>query len=185
MCDENEVLTMTTYEASIPVSNRPVAQLEVAMSILAGQGFEVTHRDATSAALRGPGLNSSRQNPLLGATHVELRLESEELRLYAKLGGVDAMRRWLMWFPFVLGLGLGLFFALAGGVMFGRQFVVPLGDTWNRGWRWIAVAFAAALVPVSPWLVLSPLIARQLRRRTERALNTLLKNSTGLSQFGS
>lgn len=44
-----------------------------------------------------------------------------------------------------------------------------------EGWVWIAVAFAGGLLPVLPWFVLSPLMTRMIGRRTELALEALMK----------
>jgi len=44
-----------------------------------------------------------------------------------------------------------------------------------EGWGWIAVAFAGGLLPVLPWFVLSPLMTRMIGRRTELALEALMK----------
>lgn len=117
-----------------------------------------------------PGLNSTRQNPLLGASKIYLALDGHQLRLDAELGGVDSMRRFLMRFPFLLGLGLGLFFGIGGGFMFGRQFGVGFGVPWAQGWTWMFFSIGVAMLPVAPWLFLSPMMSNMIRTRTQNAL---------------
>jgi hypothetical protein len=112
----------------------------------------------------------------LGASKIDLRIDDNTLHVHAELGGVDSMRRFLMWFPFLLGLGMGLLFCV-GGLLFGRQFDVGFGMPWAQDWQWMLVAIGGAMLPVAPWLVLSPLIARMIRSRTHRALETLAGNA--------
>ena len=87
------------------------------------------------------------------------------------------MRRFLMRFPFLLGLGLGLFFGVGGGLMFGQLFGVGFGVPWAQGWVWMLLALGFAMLPVTPWLVLSPMISKWIRTRTQNALQTLVRNA--------
>lgn len=88
------------------------------------------------------------------------------------------MRKFLMRFPFLLGLGLGLFFGIVGGLIFGQQFGIGFGVPWAPGGRWLIIAIIGAMIPVSPWLVLSPLMARKIRNRTCTALQVLVDNAS-------
>ncbi|MFO0939889.1 MAG: hypothetical protein U0930_03905 [Pirellulales bacterium] len=155
--------------------------LQVALAILANHGFKIVSHDSRSARLSGPGLNSTKQNPLLGATSIQLVLEDHRLKLIAELGGVDSMRRFLMSFPFLLGLGLGLLFGVGGGLLFGRNFGVGFGVPWAQGWNWMLFTLALSVLPVAPWLFLSPMIAGSIRNRTQQALSTLANNAVQLS----
>jgi hypothetical protein len=156
--------------------------MEAALATLVSNGFAIMHRDKFSANLTGPGLNSTKQNPLLGATNICLELRDQQLRLEAELGGVDSMQRFLTRFPLVLGLGLGLFFGVFGGILFGRQFGVGFGVPWAQGATWMLVAIGGALLPVAPWLVLSPMISRMIRMRTQNALTTLITNAVRITK---
>jgi len=151
--------------------------LEFAIATLANNGFAITYRDATSATLTGPGLNSTRQNPILGASRITLVRRGSTFYAEAELGGVDTMQRFLMWFPFLLGLGLGLFFCVGGGLIFGRQMGVAFGVPWAPGWQWMVVAMGGAMLPVAPWLILSPLMVNMIRKRTQNAIETLVHNA--------
>jgi hypothetical protein len=164
--------------------SRPWCQaLQFAVTTLTNNGFAITHCDSASATLTGPGLNSTRQNPILGATKVDLRVADHRLHVDAELGGVETMRRFLYWFPLSLGAGLGLLFGVVGGVLFGRQFGVDFGVPWAQGWQWLLVAMAGSTLPVAPWLVFSPTIARWIQNRTQRAIETLAHNATFARDF--
>ena len=99
------------------------------------------------------------------------------MHIDADLGGVDTMRRFLTWFPLLLGLGLGALFAVVGGVLFGRHFEVGFGVPWAQGALWVIVALGFGLLPVAPWFVISPLVVRLTRKRTQRALDVLANNA--------
>jgi hypothetical protein len=167
---------MTTFSTSAAVPGNGPRALQFAVTTLTNNGFAITHCDSARATLTGPGLNSSRQNPILGASKIDLRAIDHRLHVDAELGGVDTMRRFLYWFPLLLGLGLGLLFVVGGG-LFGRQFGVDFGVPWAQGWQWVLFALGCSMLPVAPWLFLSPLMARWIRNRTERALETLANNA--------
>ncbi len=168
------ITTFSTYA----VTTRPTDDvLRAALVTLTNNGFAIVNRDEKSADLTGPGLNNTRQNPLLGASRIHIELQGQKLCLDAELGGVDSMRRFLMRFPFILGLGLGLFLGVGGGIAFGRQFGVGFGVPWAQGWTWLLVAIGGAMLPVTPWLFLSPMMSNLVRTRTQNALATLVQNS--------
>ena len=164
---------MTTFSTSATVLGTPARALHSAVTTLTNNEFAIVHCDDARATLTGPGLNSTRQNPLLGATRIDLRVDDNRLDVDAELGGVDSMRRFLTWFPLLLGAGLG---AVAGGLFF-SQFGDDLDLPWAEGWQRILFAVGAAMLPVAPWLVLSPMMARWICNRTQRALETLVNNA--------
>jgi hypothetical protein len=168
---------MNTFSTSAVTTKPRDDVLLAALAILTNNGFAIVSRDKNSANLTGPGLNSTRQNPLLGASAIHLEIHDQQLRLDAELGGVDSMRRFLMRFPFMLGLGLGLFFGIFGGIVFGQQFGVGFGVPWAQGMTWIVLAICVAMLPVAPWLFLSPMMSQMIQRRTQNALTTLVTNA--------
>lgn len=173
---------MSTFSTAAVTSKPTGEMLQAALVTLTNNGFTIAKRDATSASLNGPGLNSTKQNPLLGASSIRLEMRGQQLCLDAELGGVDTMRRFLMRFPLFLGLGLGLLFGVVGGLIFGQQFGVGFGVPWAPGWKWMLVAFGGSMLPVAPWLFLSPMISNLVRNRTESALTALLQNAIQLSR---
>jgi hypothetical protein len=168
---------VSTFSTSAATTRPTSDVLQRAIATLTNNGFAIITLDENSASLTGPGLNSTRQNPLLGASKVHLELCGQQLRLDAELGGVDSMRRFLMRFPLMLGLGLGLFFGGVGGIVFGRQFGVGFGVPWAQGLTWMLLAICGAMLPVSPWLLLSPMMSNMVRNRTQSALTTLVSNA--------
>lgn len=165
------------FEVEAQTTEDPQQALSRAILVLETVGFRIVSCDERNAELQGPGLNSTKQNPLLGATMIHLRCTERTIRLTAKLGGVATMQRFLTWFPWILGLSLGTIFALAGGIGFGRAAGIPFGVPWAQGFNWILAAYAMALLPVAPWLFLSPWLIRVIRNRTRVALETLLQNA--------
>lgn len=169
---------VTTFTTSAIVAGLTDDVLKSAVATLTTNGFEITHYDKTYVSLVGPGLNSTKQNPILGASKIALRLNGKRLEAEVELGGVDAMQRFLMWFPFLLGLGLGIFFGIGGGFLFGQIFGVGFGVPQAQGWKWMLVAVGGAMIPVSPWLILTPILCRMIRKRTQNAVEVLVRNAT-------
>lgn len=165
--------------AAIPVPSGDA--LLAALVILTNNGFAITDRDEHSAHLVGPGLHSTNQNPLLGASRVHLEMREQQLCLQAELGGVHALRRFIIRFPLLLGLVLGVSFAL-GGWMLGLPFPMGVGVPGAREWKWFALAMAGGLLPVAPWLFLGPMIASIVRARTEKALTSLVQNAVHMAK---
>lgn len=176
---------MERFSTTVDTTGASGDVLQAALLQLTIHGFVIERRDDRSAELAGPGMNNTRQSPLLGASRIKLQQEGNRLALDAELGGITSMGRFMLWFPVALGLGLGTLFSILGGVGFGQQFGAGFGVPWARGWGWVAVAFAMAMLPVSPWFVLAPLISRTLKRRTEHALTTLVQNAAQLSRTAS
>lgn len=170
---------MLRYTTSASFSFCPAETvLEQVLTVLATHGFHLQRRDHHSAILSGPGLRSTRQSPLLGASTIDVEIQGQNLVLDAQLGGVASMQRFLTWFPLLLGLGLALLFGVVGGLVMGQKFGVGFGVPWAQGWQWVLFAFGVALLPVSPWIFITPLMSRSLEKRTEAALTTLAQNAT-------
>jgi len=125
------------YNASLPFHGDSDKVFDLAISALAALGFRLTGRTAQSATLVGPAMNSSRQNPLVGASELDLRLTDERLPLKAELGGAERMMKFVRTFPVALNAGLGLVFLVVFGVVFGAVF--------GPG-PWVAVVLAMTLL---------------------------------------
>ena len=54
----------------------------------------------------------------------------------------------------------------------------------SRRGRWLAFVVPIAVLPLAPWLVLSPLMARSIESRTRQALDTSLSNMSMASGGG-
>ncbi len=143
-----------THQRSVPVTGDAARAFDLAAVVLTSNGFRLERRDDRSLLATGRGLASTKQNPLLGASRVELSRVGGELRLEAELGGLRTLVRFLVAFP--AGLAVAVLIAWLAADRQGGP--IP--------WQ-----VALALVP---WAVLSPLMIRMTRRRTARALDDLL-----------
>lgn len=156
---------MTTYETEVQSDRFDEKSLDFIAGTLATLGFHLEDRTHDRLEATGPGLRSTKQNPLLGVTRIAVHLGHREARASAELGGVDWMRRFVMWFPLSLGVGLGL---LAAGM------AVGLG---NQPFSTGLFVFGLAQLTVLPWLFIGPFVVRSIRRRTESSIETLLNNA--------
>jgi len=154
------------YDTSLRFNGDPSAALEGAIAPLTALGFRIVERGPTSIDFAGPGMNSSRQSALLGATRIRLIGRAQELALEAELGGVEFMSKFVRYFP--LGLSAVLFIVLA--LVFSIQF----GDRMGTWWLWpLGIAVGANMLM---WLLLGPWMARRMKARTCEALDALLNN---------
>ena len=147
------------HEHEVSFHGDLAAAFNLAAMSLTSLGFRITQRSEALIEFVGAGMTSTKQSPLTGASGIIVRARGQSLRLEAELGGVQTMSRFVLGFPFVLGLVLvGVFYLVFGQ---GGDFVTA------------AIATAAA---VGPWIVIGPLMARWIKLRTTRALDALLEN---------
>lgn len=168
-------------QAMLTVSRQEAVRF--ATVILCQNGFKIERQNTNGIVLSGPGLQSTRQNPLLGASQVELSAERTTLALEAELGGVDSMRRFLIVLPLALGM---VFFSLSivtGGVVVAVNFGQAKQMLADPGHWWLWLMPLWPVWPIAPWMVLGPLMSRWMRSRTERALETLVHNAACASDI--
>lgn len=143
------------YQQSIHVARDGKQAFDHIISMFTRHHFMLTKVNEKEARLKGSGMYSTKQNPLLGVSHAVLRLNGQTLKLEAELGGARFMQRFVMIFPFGLGVALALvFFAI------------------SRSYHALI-----ALAAVSPWLAIAPIMSRWIRSRTVDALDVLLHNA--------
>jgi hypothetical protein len=143
------------YTTSTPFTGSPATAVESARAQLMATGFQIDHASDTELVATGPGMHSTNQNAILGMTHAKIIVSSGTIDIYAELGGVKFMQRFIYIFPPALGAILALTFAF-----------VPNGPS--------NPLFAFA--PIMPWIVISPLMAKWIKKRTTKAIDTLLHN---------
>lgn len=153
------------YNCSVPFRGQWRDVLPLAIGALTTLGFRVTSRDDRSADFAGPGLHSTRQNALLGATHIRLEADSGELSVLADLGGIRWLRRFVLLFPPALCAAIGMM--LIG--IFG--FVLPRGLG-----RAVAIVIAVMLINSAVWILVGPVIVRSFQAKCQRALDALATN---------
>src|SRR5262249_35912414 len=151
------------YASTVAFEGDTAKAYDLAAVALTAIGFRIAARDGSSLDMIGPGLNSTRQSALLGATRIQVTPSAHELSVDAALGGAERLARFVTLFPVGLSLFLcAVFFIVFSLVFDHRSWVVPV----------LAVTGANALL----WLFLAPMLARSIRARTCRAIDALLNN---------
>lgn len=151
----------TEYSKTVPFTGSGAKALDVARTALISQGFRILASSDYELRVTGPGINSTRENPLKGLSDATITVRPGSIEVKALMGGVQKMKTFLRVFP----LGMALFFLLIFGVL---ALWLP---TLRHPWLFLAPALA-----LSPWLFLSPLISRSIEKRTKEAVDTLLNN---------
>lgn len=172
------------YRVARKLAHTSEQAMELARNILASNGFKVESLpgEAMNAAglnATGPGMQSKRQNPLLGAKHLTLRIAEGHVAIDADLSAMQRLKRFVYWFPWGLSLVLAITLGTIFGFQFGSQTESGFGIPQFEGWKWMVLVIVVGLAPALPWLILSPLLARSLERRTKLAIDTLCVNVAG------
>jgi hypothetical protein len=153
------------YTACRPFQGDFDKALDLAIAALTALGFRLDERTADFVRLTGPGMNSNRQSPLVGASQLDIRLRQGQLELAADLGAAERMMRFARIFPIALNGGLALVFLAVFGTIFAGR-VAPL--------FWLSPVIGVTLLNGVVWAVLGPWIARSIHQRTCRGLDALL-----------
>lgn len=151
------------YSARRPFSGDPAAALQAVETTLLPNGFRLVKSSPSHLEWKGPGMQSSKENPLRGATEILFQARDGFLKLDASLGGVRAMSLFVCLFPLVLWGG----FAVAG-------LMKPRDDG--------GAFMTSALWGVGIWLILGPALSLWFRRRTTRALEDMLANAAACAR---
>ena len=155
------------HESSAPLAGDSDKALDFALGVLTGAGFRLTDRAPTSIETTGPGFHNSRESPLRGASTIRIEDRNGALNLYAELGGVEWMAKFLTWFPNLMCLGVGIVLTIV--------FLLTMGPGW-----WIGLVVGIVAADAMLWLVLGPFIAKKLEARTRTELDTLVVNAAGI-----
>lgn len=144
------------FRKTVRISGDPASALEIAGSVFANNGFRVDRPTGRELHAKGPGMRSTKQNPLVGISEARIFARNSSLDIEADLGGVRFMRYFVFLFPPALILFLQLTFLVAG--MEVKRFLLP------------------DVIFIALWLILSPLLAGLIKKRTLNALETLIHN---------
>ena len=150
---EIRVFEAKQYEYSTPFRGDPDAAFALAKTTLLALGFEILPGSSAELRAEGPGMRSTQQSALLGVSEFRFQIAASTLTASVTLGGVASMKAFVMFFPIGLILSLVVLLAVLG------QGVSYLG-------LWLTL----------PWLVLSPLMAALIERRTTRAVDRLARS---------
>jgi hypothetical protein len=154
------------YEKTVSYQGDAEHAFDLAVAALTAVGFRIVERSPTVIELAGPGMNSSRESGLVGATRLRVVARSHELALDAELGGVERLSKFVRYFPVALSVGLFVVLAIVFWVKFGNQ----VGD-W---WMW--PLGGAVGINLLVWMLLGPIMSRMIEQRTRQALDALLNN---------
>ncbi len=141
------------YEFTTAFRGDPERAFARAKEALLAQGFEILPGSSAELRATGPGMRSTRQPALLGASELRFQLSASTLTVSATLGGVARVKAFVTLFP--VGLILSLVALLAA-----------LG----QGVSYLGLGLAV------PWLFASPLMAALIERRTTRAVDRLARS---------
>lgn len=166
------------YEGRIPFTGDFDAVHTLISGTLTVQGFTVVRAERDVIEFSGPGMVNSRQPAICGAGRIRLTRRHGEMTLEADFEGVERMRRFLQLFLTSMALGFLALFGPVMGIIFGRQFGVGFGVPFAQGWNWMLFIGPLVLLPLLPWIVLTPLLCRRFRNRARQALDDLLKSLT-------
>jgi len=157
------------YTSSVPFKGDAAKVFDWALGVLTPLGFQTVERKESSLEVVGSGMRIPRQNPLAGASRIQLSHDDDELTVTAELGGVERVTRFLAVFPQVVLQILALVFIVVFGLVLRME-----------GW-----ALPAAIVVGGNailWLILAPLIGRAFRKRTCEGLDALVQNMATIGQ---
>lgn len=140
----------------LPLQTTPERALAFATRILASHSFRVEPSPAGVRA-SGPGLHSSKQDPLRGVGRVSLVIADGGLEGSADLAGTRGLCLFAVAFPPAL-----IGFLTVVSLMTGATSMLQL-----------VLLVAGLLVP---WLILGPLAAFWIRHRSEAAFRTFVAN---------
>lgn len=149
------------YRNTIDVGN-PKDALGKLVPILKGYGFEVAAEDSLSVRVNGPGIRSTKRNPLFGIGSLELELNGRSVDVRARIDQVAQL--WLT----ILGLIFVPLLILAVLIPFSVQ---------KNGAEYIGVLVLPGNMAM--WAVLLPFIIRLQKRRVIRALENMVNASGG------
>lgn len=152
------------YKISKAFSGSQEQLLRSFVTTLTQLGFRLEKQSHDTKEFLGPGMSTTRQSPLLGASVIHVKIEGRYVKVNAELGGVTRMKRFMVILIGSLCVGLGLIFGglAAAGLLKSR----------NGG----EVHWWVVLLPFLPWIFLIPLISRSLEKRTRNAIETMVHN---------
>ena len=154
------------YEKTMPFSGNMEKALEVARNVFIQHNFQIVRDSDSEVEFTGPGMLSSRQNPLVGISRVCIHETSGNLSVEAEFEGIRKLTKYLALFI----VGMAIFFVAFFGIMFSKQ-----GQPLNK-------IILISLAPFIPWPVLIPLMAIWMKSRTSKALDTLINNMVTLGR---
>lgn len=156
---------LKNYIASRNFSGKTQAAISSIETTLLPNNFKVTKATPTAIELKGPGLRSSKENPIRGASEIKIEVRNGKLHLEAALCGIRFLAIFIVAFPLLLMGVLSFLPVILAGGDFGE---------FNP----------AILLIMSPWVFISPMAIVWMRKRAIRALDDMLDNAVVLGERG-
>ncbi|MCP4610090.1 MAG: hypothetical protein GY845_15385 [Planctomycetes bacterium] len=151
------------YKTKVSFTGSSSAAMEAARTQFIANGFKIDQSSDEQLVVTGPGMYNNQQNPIVGISHATITISSSAIEICAELGGVKFMQMFLYIFPPALGIFLALVFACTPN--FPRR------------------ASLTPILTILPWVVISPLMARWLKNRTTKAVDTLVHNMVNVGSL--
>jgi len=151
-----------TYEATENFRGDARRVMDCLATSLTAAAFRIESAGESTLLAIAPRMYNTRQNPLLGASRIELRVAGSSLSARAELGGVA----WLMRLVGIILIGVAM-------LELPLAFLLP-------GWGKITIPLRLLIMegPLLPWIVLLPLMGGWMRGRARKAVDALLHNAT-------
>lgn len=146
------------YSASRPFSGSVPEALRVFEAALLPNGFRVVDSSSSRLQFKGHGMQSTKENPIRGATEVTIEAKAGALKLDASLGGVVALSLFVCLFPLALWAALTV-----------PDMLKSTGDSW--------ALTAKSLYGGGFWIIAGPAMSLWIRKRTTNALEDMLASA--------
>jgi len=143
-----------SYEKQVPFTGDARKALETGREVFIHHGFQVSAIENSSFEARRSGMHSSKQDPIVGVSIATVTVAGGIISVRAELANVW---RLILMVGFGL-LAMGVGFVILFGLLFGLKHGLM------------------TLQCLAPWPILLPLIGVYMRKRGEKALDTLIAN---------
>ncbi len=153
---------MITYDKKIEFNGDSTSAMLAAKNIFMNSGFKIEIINDNELLITGPGMSSTKQNPLCGVTKGWLKITESSVEFFGELGGIEFMKKFIYYFPPMLCVGIMLINILIAN--FSDNFPLPNIFT--------------PLLTLVPWIFISPLVVKKIQKRTIDAIHTALNNIT-------
>jgi len=154
------------YEKTEPFSGNMEKVLEVAKNVFIQHNFQIVRDSVTEVEFTGPGMLSSRQNPIVGISRIRIRATRGTLSIEAEFEGIRKLTKYLVFFI----VAMAIFFVVFFGIMFSRQ-----GQPLNK-------TIIISLATFVPWPVIIPVMYVWMKSRASEALDRLVSNMVTLGR---
>ncbi|MEZ6143050.1 MAG: hypothetical protein R3B84_21000 [Zavarzinella sp.] len=156
------------YETQMEYHGRGATAIEKAMTILVSRGFSLQEHSEQHVLATSSGYNNNRQDPLLGASQIELRAGYNNLQLSADLSSARWLQKFVSTFPMILTV------VILGIVSIVLSLTTPMGV-------WVYILLGIFAVDVVIFSIVGKLVGGKIMQNTTNALEQFLNNVVQLA----